>query len=201
VLPVGVAIDVQEDALAAAVAAELDRQRLRMDGGVVAGEVELGEPGVGEQHAVGVADGHLAAARLYRAGHSPGSLQEARMKYMILIHSNPASREIWESFSDAERAEGFRYYESITEEIAKTGELIVTEALADPATGKRVTVRDGATVTSDGPFAEAKEHLAGFYLVDCESIERAVEHASRMPEAEMGLVEVRPVLDLGGAEM
>lgn len=56
-------------------------------------------------------------------------------------------------------------------------------------------------MTSDGPFAEAKELLAGFYLVECEDIDRAIEIAGRIPEAELGLVEVRPALDLGGMEM
>jgi hypothetical protein len=123
------------------------------------------------------------------------------VKYLILIYSNPASREIWEGFSDEQRAEGFRYYGALTEELAASGELIVTEALADASLTRRVTVRDGQTVTSDGPFAEAKELLAGFFLVECDSMERAVEVAARMPEAELGLVEVRPVLQLGGMEI
>ena len=123
------------------------------------------------------------------------------MKYLILIYSNPASREIWEGFSDEQRAEGFRYYGALTDELAASGELIVTEALADPSLTRRVTVRDGQTVTSDGPFAEAKELLAGFFLVECDSMERAVEVAARMPEAELGLIEVRPVLQLGGMEI
>ena len=64
-----------------------------------------------------------------------------------------------------------------------------------------MSVRDGQALTSDGPYAEAKELLAGFFLVDCDSIERAVEVAARVPEAELGLVEVRPILNLGGMEM
>jgi hypothetical protein len=123
------------------------------------------------------------------------------VKYLILIWSNPESRKIWESFSDEQRAEGFRYYGALTEELAASGELIVTEALADPSLGRRVVgVRDGRAISSDGPFAEAKEHLAGFYLVECAGMERALEIAARVPEADMGLVEVRPVLDLGGLE-
>ena len=118
------------------------------------------------------------------------------MKYLILIYSNPASREIWAGFSDDQRAEGFRYYAALNQELAASGELIVTEALADPSQTTRVTVRDGQVVTSDGPFAESKELLAGFYLLECESLDRAVEVAARVPEAELGLVEVRPVLDL-----
>ena len=118
------------------------------------------------------------------------------MKYLILIYSNPASREIWEGFSDDQRAEGFRYYGALNEELAAAGELIVTEALADPSLTTRVSVRDGQVVTSDGPYAESKELLAGFYLLECESVDRAVEIAARVPEAELGLVEVRPVRGL-----
>ena len=123
------------------------------------------------------------------------------MKYLILIYSNPASREIWEGFSDDQRAEGYRYYAALTEELAAAGELIVSEALADPSLTTRVTVLDGQTLTSDGPFAETKELLGGFFLLECESHERAVEIAARVPEAELGLVEVRPVLGLGGTEL
>jgi hypothetical protein len=122
------------------------------------------------------------------------------MKYVILIYGNPESRAIWESFSDAQKAEGFAYYAGLADDLAASGELIVTEALADASQTKRVTVSEGR-VTTDGPFAEAKEQLAGFFLLDCESIDRAVNIAARMPEAEYGLVEVRPVLELGGTEM
>ena len=123
------------------------------------------------------------------------------MKYLIMIYSNPASREIWNGFTDAERAEGLRFYAALHEDIAASGELIVSEALADPSLSTQVAVRDGRTVTTDGPFAELKEHLAGFFLVECASQERAVEIAARVPEAALGLVEVRPVLQLSGLEM
>ena len=123
------------------------------------------------------------------------------MKYVILIYGNPESRAIWESFSDEQKAAGYAYYAKLDEDLAASGELIVSEALADASQTKRVAVREGRTVTTDGPFAEAKELLAGFYLLECESIERAIECAARVPEAELGLVEVRPVLALGGTEM
>lgn len=124
------------------------------------------------------------------------------MKYVILIHSNPASRAMWESFSAEQQAEGFEYYGRIVDDLVASGELVVTHALADPSLAKTVTVRDdGGAITTDGPFAEAKEQLAGFFLIDCETPERAVEIAARMPEAGLGLIEVRPVLDLGGMEM
>jgi hypothetical protein len=128
---------------------------------------------------------------------------EVAVKYLILIYGNPASRAVWEGLSEAQRAEGLKAYAALNEDLAASGEMVVAEALADPSLAKRVSVREGRTVTSDGPFAEAKEHLAGFFLVECESLDRAVEVAARVPEADLGLVEVRPVLDLdlGGLEV
>jgi hypothetical protein len=123
------------------------------------------------------------------------------VKYVILIWSNPRSRELWESFSADEKSTGLAAYAELVEDISGTGELVVTEALADPSLTKRLSISDGRVMTSDGPFAEAKELLAGFFLVDCESEERAVEIAARVPEAELGLVEVRPVMDFSGFEM
>jgi hypothetical protein len=123
------------------------------------------------------------------------------VKYLILIYGNPESRKLWEAFSAEERAAGLDYYAGLTEELAASGELIVTEALADASRTKRVTATESGTLTTDGPFAEAKELLAGFFLVECESEERAIEIAARVPEAGLGLVEVRPTMELSGFEM
>ena len=117
------------------------------------------------------------------------------MKYMILIHSNEHSLDLWAKMSDEERENFGRGHLRLTEEMAAAGELVVSEGLADPELAKWVSVRDGETFASDGPFAEVKEHLAGFYLVEC-SAERAVEIAARTPDAEWSEVLVRPVLDL-----
>ena len=116
------------------------------------------------------------------------------MKYLVMIYSNPASRAAWEGFSDAEKSAGLRVYASLVEELAGTGELVVTEALADPSHARRPFV-------GDGPFAEVKEHLAGFFLVDCASMERALEIAARIPEAPYGLVEVRPTMTYDGMQV
>lgn len=118
------------------------------------------------------------------------------MKYLILIYSNPWSRQLWEGFSTDERAEGFQAYAALTEDLAATGELVAAEALADVSTARRVHVRDGRAVATDGPFAEAKEHLMGIFLIQCDSFDRAMAIAARVPEAEYGLVEVRPVMNL-----
>ncbi|MEU4836409.1 YciI family protein [Streptosporangium sp. NPDC023615] len=120
------------------------------------------------------------------------------MKYVILIYSNPESRRLWSEFPAERRREGLGAYAVLNEALAATGELIVAEALADPATGRRVRVEEGRTTSTDGPFAEVKEVVAGFYLVECDGADRAVEIAARVPEAAMGLVEVRPVTALSG---
>jgi len=113
------------------------------------------------------------------------------MKYVILIHSNPAA---WDALSEAQKVEVGRRHLALTDDLAASGELIVTEALADPSLTRHVMMRDGRTVAGDGPFAEVKEHLAGFYLVDCDSMDRALTHAARL--APYGEIEVRPVMDL-----
>lgn len=123
------------------------------------------------------------------------------MKYLILIHSNPTTRQLWQRLSADQRHAGLAGYTALREDLAASGELIVSEALADPSLSKRILVRDGETMTTDGPFAEVKEHLAGFFLIECESMERAIQHASRIPEAPYGVVEVRPVMDLKAFEI
>jgi hypothetical protein len=120
------------------------------------------------------------------------------VKYLILIYSNPKSREVWDGFSRDQRAAGLREYAALHESMVASGELIVSEALADPSLAKRVTAREGQTIVTDGPYAEAKEHLAGFFLLECASMERALEQAARIPEAALGLVEVRPIMALNG---
>jgi hypothetical protein len=122
------------------------------------------------------------------------------VKYIVLIYSNAGSRKIWEQFSEAERSEGLAYYARLDAELEASGELVASQALAEHSTTKRVRVEEGRTLTTDGPFAEAKEHLAGIYLLDVASEERAIEIAARIPEAALGLVEVRPARSLDLAE-
>lgn len=119
------------------------------------------------------------------------------MKFMILIHGNPRSREIWSEFTREQQEAGVRYYADLTAELERTGELIVSHALADPAQGRRIPAEGQPNQgrSADGPFAEVKEHLAGFILVDCADLDRAVQIAGRVPEASLGLVEVRPAID------
>lgn len=118
------------------------------------------------------------------------------MKFLILIYGNPASREVWDRLPEEQRKEAMAGYAELDEALTASGELIVTHSLAAADTTKQVLVRDGKVMTTDGPFAEVKEQLAGFYLVECDSLERAVEIVPQIPEAEFSIVEVRPIRDL-----
>jgi hypothetical protein len=123
------------------------------------------------------------------------------MKYVILIHSNRMSQEVWEQMPVDERRAGLAAYAQLDDDLATSGEMIVSEALSLPPMTKTVTVRDGVVLSTDGPYAEAKEYLAGFFLVDVSGVERAIEIAARIPEAKFGNVEVRPVMDLSAFEL
>jgi hypothetical protein len=120
---------------------------------------------------------------------------------MILIQSNPHFVERWQALPKEQRERFGSDHLALAAELAESGELVVSEGLADPALAKRITVAGDQTMVSDGPFAEAKEHLAGFLLVDCDGEDRALAIAARVPDAVWGLVEVRPVLDLSAWDM
>ena len=92
-------------------------------------------------------------------------------------------------------------FESLLREISALGELVGSEALADPSITRTIRVRNGLPATTDGPYIESKEQLAGYFVVDCDTADRAVEIASRFPDAQFAAVEVRPIMDLSGQEM
>jgi hypothetical protein len=117
---------------------------------------------------------------------------------MILLHSNPDFAQRWESLSPEQRGRFGVDHLALTRELAASGELIASEGLADPSLARWVSTAEGSPVVADGPFAELKEHLAGFYLIDVADAGRAEEIGARVPDAVWGLVEVRPVLDMSG---
>ncbi|HSK32570.1 MAG TPA: YciI family protein [Propionicimonas sp.] len=119
------------------------------------------------------------------------------MKYLILIHQNRGAREQFASFPPEVQAAGMQAYYDLNAELTRTGEMVSAEALSDDSTATVLSLRSGTVVTSDGPFAESKEMLAGFYLVDVTSLDRALEIAARIPEVQAGAgdVEVRAVMD------
>jgi hypothetical protein len=118
------------------------------------------------------------------------------MKYLILIQSNERSLAAWEKMTGEERMDFGRAHLKLTDEMQNAGVHVASEGLADPELAAWVSVRDGRTIASDGPYAEVKEHLAGFYLVDCANRDEAIAWAAKVPDAAITEVEVRPVLDM-----
>jgi hypothetical protein len=122
------------------------------------------------------------------------------VKFLLIMHNNPA---VWEALTESERDEVMTGHGDFIKTIQESGEMIVTQALADPSNTVVVRVRGGVPVVTDGPYLEAKEFLGGYYLVDVASRERAIELAALIPDARFeGLgIEVRPVMFSAGMEM
>ena len=115
------------------------------------------------------------------------------VKYMMLIYGND---ETWQRIYDGDKASDalMSAHRELTEQLIASGEYVSSQGLTVEA-ARTVRVRDGVPAVTDGPFSEAKEVLAGFYLVDCARVERATEIAALVPEAALDLVEVRRVMD------
>jgi hypothetical protein len=121
------------------------------------------------------------------------------MKYVALVYNNPGA---FEALSEADRDALMTEADAYLKEFTDSGELLAEGfALADSSTGKTVRVRNGLPAVTDGPFAEAKEQLAGFYVLDTDTIERATEIVAHDPAARFWAVEVRPIMDTAGTEM
>jgi hypothetical protein len=131
------------------------------------------------------------------------------MRFLLLIYSNPQN---WEhpmylrnpaflALPSDERAELAAQGEALRQEITESGELVAGVALADPVNTRTIRVRDGVPATTDGPYIEAKEQLAGYFVLDCDGPERAAEIAARFPDARFAAVEVHPIMSTSGQEM
>ena len=121
------------------------------------------------------------------------------MKFLALIYADEGA---WESFSDEERAAGYAEYTAFTNEAVEAGVVIGGDELAATRTATTVRVREGQTAVTDGPYAETKEALGGYYLLECASMDEALDWAAKIPATRYGAVEVRPVHEQedGGSE-
>jgi hypothetical protein len=113
------------------------------------------------------------------------------MKYLLLIYQNPAG---WDAISDDDKQAVMAEVGVLMTELEASGEWVGGEGLVPAAQAKIVRVRDGVAAVTDGPFAEAKEQMVGYCIVDCSSMDRAVEIATRWPDARYWAMEVRPML-------
>jgi hypothetical protein len=114
------------------------------------------------------------------------------MKYLCLIYENEKS---FETIPPAEGEAIMNEYFTFTEDIRKNGKYVAGEALQPTTTASTVRVRNGKVSTTDGPFAETKEQLGGFYLIEAKDLNDAIQVAAKIPSARFGSVEVRPVMD------
>jgi hypothetical protein len=113
------------------------------------------------------------------------------MQYMLLIHSPEMAPDAAPSPEGRKMMEAYFAY---TNALKEAGVLVAGDALHPASTGTVVRVRDGKTQVLDGPYAEAKEQLGGYYLIDVPDLDKALEWAARCPGAGMGAMEVRPVV-------
>jgi len=115
------------------------------------------------------------------------------MQYMLLIYVDEAqAAQADEASATAMTAEYFDY----TRQIQASGNFVDGARLAPTASATTVRVRDGETLTSDGPFAETKEQVGGYFLVDCKDLDEAIEVAAKLPGAREGSIEVRPIWEM-----
>jgi hypothetical protein len=115
------------------------------------------------------------------------------MRYALLICDEDKRQA---EMSEEEVGAQMAGYMAFGEEMTTRGVLQTGERLKPAATATTVRVREGDVLTSDGPFAETKEQLAGFYLVDCKDLDEAIEVASKIPGARHGSIEVRPIWEM-----
>jgi hypothetical protein len=118
------------------------------------------------------------------------------MKYALLIYVDPMA---YAGMSEADQGKVFQEYYVVTDDMTKAGVEAGGEALQPINTATTVRVRNGKSVTTDGPFAETKEHLVGFYILNCKNLDEALAWAAKIPDARLGSVEVRPVMDTSQA--
>ena len=112
-------------------------------------------------------------------------------QYMLLIYDDEST---WRGMSEEERNGVMGEYLAYTEELRDAGAYVAGDALQPTSTARSVRMREGERLTTDGPFAETKEVLGGYYLVEAASDEEALDWAAKIPSARFGTIEVRPVV-------
>ena len=113
------------------------------------------------------------------------------MQYLLLIHDDETQ---WGTFSEEERQGFMQEFFDYTNELRESGAYVTGAQLQPTSAAKTLQVRDGETLTTDGPFAETKEQLGGYYLIDVETHDEALEWAAKIPAARWGTIEVRPLV-------
>lgn len=113
------------------------------------------------------------------------------MQFLCLIYE---AESLMAEHSDEENNLIFQEYMTYTDDIKSSGHFVAGDALQPVSTATTIRIRDGEKVITDGPFAETKEQLGGYYLLECESLDEAIEQASKIPSAKFGSIEIRPIM-------
>jgi hypothetical protein len=114
------------------------------------------------------------------------------MKYILLIHHD---EQAWGRLSEAEREAVYREYRSFREGLLKGGQYVAGDRLHPTSAARSVQVRDGKRLVTDGPFAETREQLAGYFVIDTRDLDEAIAIAAKIPTVRRGTIEVRPVAE------
>jgi hypothetical protein len=114
------------------------------------------------------------------------------MKFLAIIYNDEA---LWANATPEDIAASFAGHGALMEEGAKSGAVLGGEGLQPVATATTLRIRDDERMLTDGPYAETKEQLGGYYLFECKDLDEALDWAAKIPEARTGAVEVRPVMD------
>lgn len=118
------------------------------------------------------------------------------MKYMLLIYEDEKG---WANLSQAESGKIFGEYMQFTEAIKGSGNYQAGAPLQPTTTATSVRVRDGKRLVTDGPFAETREQLGGYYLIEAKNLDEAIGIAARIPSVRAGTIEVRPIMEIPAA--
>ncbi|MEM9189111.1 MAG: YciI family protein [Myxococcota bacterium] len=113
------------------------------------------------------------------------------MQYLLMIYEAEAKQE---AMPEDERKAIFQEYAKFTEDLIAQGKFKAGDALQSAKTATSVRVQDGKTVTTDGPFAETREQLGGYYLVECADLDDAIAIAAKIPTSRTGTIEIRPIV-------
>lgn len=114
------------------------------------------------------------------------------MKYMLLVYMNE------QAMTETERQQCYVESARLTQDLDAKGQYVAAAPLHPVSTATSVRVRDGESLVTDGPFAETREQLGGFYIIDANDLDEAIAVAARIPPAQKGTIEIRPVMEIEG---
>ena len=114
------------------------------------------------------------------------------MKYMLLIYDDT---KVWEKFNETERQKGMELYMRFTQEVKSGGYYVSSNQLQPASVATTVRERNGKRLVTDGPYAETREQLGGYYTIEAKDLDEAIAIAARVPSAQWGAVEVRPIVE------